>query len=129
MTGTPEFSEPYHQDEIMRNFFEKLSSDISVSSQIVAADVGAVAGAGFRSILCLSPEETKERFPNSLQIEQASFCSGLGFADIAIPQSGPIATPKLEQIKSVLTKLPSPVLIYSGSDLRAARIWAEAMAL
>lgn len=113
----------------MRNSFEKLSPDISVSSQITAVDVGAVAGTGFKSILCLSSERVKERCPNSLQIEQASFCSGLGFADISIPASGPIATPKLEQIKSALSKLPSPVLIHSESDLRAARIWAEAMAL
>ncbi|GAD11674.1 hypothetical protein GFGA_2d0044 (plasmid) [Gluconobacter frateurii NBRC 103465] len=113
----------------MHNSFEKLSPDTSVSSQITAADVGTVAGAGFKSILCLSPEGEKERCPNRLQIEQACFCSGLDFSDISIPTSGPIAAPKLEQIKSALSKLPSPVLIYSGSDLRAARIWTEVMAL
>ena len=56
----------------------KISKELAVSPQIAAADVAAIAGAGYRSIICNRPDGEGNDQPLFHEIEEAARAAGLG---------------------------------------------------
>ena len=105
----------------------KLSSEFSVSPQIVADDVAEIAALGFKSVLCNRPDcEALEQTPSVQIAEQAERC-GLEFR--LIPVSGCNFTDAaVANFLCAIESLPTPILGYCRTGTRSTNLWALALA-
>jgi sulfide:quinone oxidoreductase len=99
----------------------KLSDEVSVMGQITAADVTALAGMGFRSIVCNRPDDEAAGQPAAREIEAAAKGAGLEFRYVPVHHGG--QAPAAE-FGAALADLPKPVLAYCRSGARSAMLYA-----
>ena len=101
----------------------KLTNEVSVSPQIIAADVPHIAGAGFRSIMCNRPDGEEHGQPELCDIEAAAQQEGLAFTCVPII-SGGVGQDDINAFDRALHDLPKPILAYCRSGTRCTMIWA-----
>ena len=102
-----------------------LSTTYSVSPQITPDDVKALAGAGFRSVMCNRPDGEELGQPNFVEIEAAAKAEGLEVRWVPIV-SGAVTQEALEQFRTALEEMPSPMLAYCRSGTRCTMLWTIA---
>lgn len=105
---------------------KKINDSLSVAPQIEAADVAAIAAAGFRSIVSNRPDSESPGQPEASEIEAAARAAGLAFACLPV-----IGSPDDDQGKAfgaLMKELPGPVLAYCRSGTRSAALWSLAEA-
>ncbi len=104
-----------------------LSPDYSVAPQIAVADVGIIAEAGFKSVICNRPDQENPETHQIAAIKAEVIAAGLEFAENVFDPStfGP---DKIQRQSELLQKLPSPVLAYCASGTRCSIVWAFAHA-
>jgi sulfide:quinone oxidoreductase len=108
--------------------FRKIDASFSVSEQIRAADVAAIAAAGFRSIICNRPDGEGWGQPSFAEIEAAAKAAGIEAAYVPVTPGG--MTPRdVDRFAGLLRTLPGPVLAYCRSGARATGLWQAAQAL
>lgn len=105
----------------------RLDSDFSVTGQIEPEDAAAIAGQGFRSILCNRPDGEAPGQPTSREIEKAAKAAGLAFRAVPVVP-GQIGEGDVDAFQAALDELPGPVLAYCRSGGRAADLWNRAEA-
>lgn len=88
-----------------------LTDTLSVSPQIVAADLPALAQAGFRSIVCNRPDGEGPDQPTVAEIEAAAEPFGIAVRYLPV-DSGKVTDTQGEQFGALLGTLPAPVLAY-----------------
>ena len=101
----------------------QLSPDYSVAPQVSSADISAIVGLGFKSIICNRPDYENSEDLQITAIKAAALAAGLEFAENVFDGSnfGPdIITKQTELLKS----LPNPVLAYCTSGARSSVVWA-----
>lgn len=104
-----------------------LRDGISLSEQIVLADVARIKAGGYRTLIDLRPDGEAADQPSSAQIGSAAIAAGLAFAYLPAPHGDiPPAVP--EALAKALETAQRPVLLYCRSGKRAARVWALAEA-
>ncbi|MGL4396020.1 MAG: TIGR01244 family sulfur transferase [Hyphomicrobium sp.] len=105
----------------------KLTDDVTVSPQISAADVQALADQGFKSIICNRPDGESPGQPGHGEIEAAAAAAGLAFVNQPIV-SGHMSPADADAFRAALDTLPKPILAYCRSGTRCAMLWSLAEA-
>lgn len=105
----------------------KLSDSISVSPQVEAGDMDAIAAAGFRSIICNRPDGEAAGQPVFAEIEQAAKAAGLEIVWQPIV-SGALTPDDGAKFGELLAELPKPVFAYCRTGTRCTALWALSQA-
>ncbi len=98
----------------------RINDDFSVAGQINAADVSAVAKAGFRSLVCNRPDSEEGAAPHE-QVGDAARAAGLEFRFLPVV-SGAITPENVDDMAKALKQLPSPVLAYCRTGGRCTNL-------
>jgi sulfide:quinone oxidoreductase len=106
---------------------KKLTDGLSVSPQIVAADIANLAAAGFKTIICNRPDGEGADQPLFREIEEEA--KRLGLATTYIPVTGgKVSDESAALFGQALATLPGPVLAYCRSGTRSTTLWSLAEA-
>ena len=105
----------------------RLTDDVSVSGQITVAGVKALRDRGFRTIVNMRPDDDSPDQAKYAQMQSAANDAQLGYGYIPVKQ-GAIPGTAVEALGSVMSRMPKPVLLYSETPDRPARVWALAEA-
>lgn len=100
-----------------------LTSELSVSPQILAADVANLAAAGFKSIICNRPDGEGVDQPLFREIEDEAKRHGLASAYIPVT-GGKVSDESAAEFGRALASLPAPVLAYCRSGTRSTTLWS-----
>lgn len=101
----------------------KITDDFSVSPQISPEDVPAIAGAGFRSILCNRPDDEEPGQSPYDDIANAARNEGLEVRMVPIV-SGRAGPEDVRAFDDALRDLSKPVLAYCRSGTRCTMLWS-----
>lgn len=104
-----------------------INKRISVSEQITAADVQAIADAGFRAIICNRPDGEGADQPTFEEIDTAAKAAGLQALYLPIV-SGKVEDADAAKFGDALDALPGPVLAYCRTGTRSATLWSLSQA-
>ena len=99
-----------------------LTENYSVAPQIAPDDVAAIAGAGFRTIVCNRPDGEQPGQPPVDAVRAAAEAAGLEFRYIPVV-SGSITDENVTEMAAALQEAPSPVLAYCRSGTRCANLY------
>ena len=102
---------------------KKLTAGLSVSQQIAASDLRAIADAGFRAVVCNRPDGEGSDRPNFSEIEVAARALGIEAHYLPV-ESGKVGDGEAAQFVELMQVLPKPVLAYCRTGMRAATLWA-----
>ena len=100
-----------------------LDSDISVAPQISAAEVPALAEAGFKTIICNRPDGEGNDQPLFHEIEEAAGKAGLESHYLPV-ESGKVSDADAEAFGRVLEGAPKPVFAYCRTGTRSVTLWS-----
>ena len=104
-----------------------LTPGLSVSPQVMPADMDAIKAAGFRSLICNRPDGEGNDQPLFTEIEQAAAAVGIG-AHYLPAESGKLSDAQGWQFGALLASLPGPVLAYCRTGMRSTTLWALSQA-
>ena len=104
-----------------------INKRISVSPQITATDVKAIADAGFRAIICNRPDGEGADQPTFEEIDTAAKAAGLETLYLPIV-SGKVEDADAAKFGDALDALPGPVLAYCRTGTRSATLWSLSQA-
>lgn len=102
-----------------------LTEEFSVSPQIAVEDVHAIAGAGFRTILCNRPDGEETGQPAFDAIAAAAGAEGLQARCVPMGHAG-VSPQTLADFRAALEELPGPILAYCRSGTRCTVLWSIA---
>ena len=100
-----------------------LTDTFSVAPQIAPEDVPAIAGAGFRAILCNRPDGEDPGQPAYDRIAEAARAEGLEVRWVPVI-SGQISLDTVDEFRAALAEMPAPLLAYCRSGTRCTMLWA-----
>jgi len=100
-----------------------IDKNMSVSGQITPHDIGALAAAGFRSIVCNRADGEGADQPVFSEVETAAVKAGLVTAYLPV-QSGKVTDEDAAAFGALTDKLPKPILAYCRTGTRSATLWA-----
>ncbi|MCB9993451.1 MAG: TIGR01244 family phosphatase [Hyphomicrobiaceae bacterium] len=100
---------------------EPISRDYSISGQIAEGDLRIVAQAGYKSVVCIRPDNEISGQPRFDDIARTAHQFGMRAA--YIPVSGSASNSQLRQFNDLCQSLPKPVLGYCNSGARALSIY------
>ncbi len=106
---------------------KKITPKLSVAPQIAAADMMALAEAGFRSIICNRPDGEGADQPTFEEMEKAAKSAGLEAVYLPVI-SGKVLDEDAVAFGEALDSLPGPVLAYCRTGTRSTTLWALAQA-
>jgi sulfide:quinone oxidoreductase len=101
----------------------KITDELSVAPQILAAEVPAIAAAGFRAVICNRPDGESSDQPCCSDIEAAVKAHGLVWRSQPV-RSGGVTFADAQEFGVLLAELPKPVLAYCRSGTRCATLWS-----
>lgn len=101
----------------------KIDDTISVSPQIMPADIAELAAQGFRAVICNRPDAEAPGQPPAQEVEAAARAAGMEFVAIPIHPGG-LNGRIVADFGAALENLPGPVLAYCRSGTRSATAWA-----
>lgn len=104
-----------------------LTADLSVSTQITAADVATIAAQGFKSILCNRPDGEGADQTAFAEIEAQAKALGLAVAYQPVV-SGAVTDQDGADFAAVIADLPAPVFAYCRTGTRCTILWALSQA-
>jgi len=105
----------------------RLTAELSVSPQLIDADLAAVAAAGFRSVICNRPDGEGADQPLYEELERAAARHGLE-ARYLPAESGKVTDTQAAEFGDLMTMLPKPVLAFCRTGTRSATMWALSQA-
>ena len=106
--------------------YRSVDPDFAVAGQISPDDLGPLAEAGFRSILCARPDHEEPGQPTFATIAEAAEKAGL--KAVHIPVSGMVGEGQLIRMEAALKDLPRPMFGYCRSGARAGSLYGAAKA-
>lgn len=106
----------------------KIDDGFAVCEQIGASDIGAIAAAGYKSIICNRPDNEGWGQPAFAEIEAAAKAAGLQAAYVPVTPGG-MGERDVRRFAELMRGLPGPVLGYCRSGARAAGMWQAAQSL
>ncbi|MEM1428832.1 MAG: TIGR01244 family sulfur transferase [Pseudomonadota bacterium] len=101
----------------------KISPKITVSTQITAEDVQAIAAAGYRAILCNRPDGEGADQPTFEEIEAAAKAAGIEARYVPV-QAGMVRNEDVAAFGAALDELQRPLLAYCRTGTRSATLWS-----
>jgi sulfide:quinone oxidoreductase len=106
---------------------KKLTSNLSISPQVLMSEIQAIAQAGFKAIICNRPDGEGPDQPSFKEIEQAANQYGLQ-AKYLPAESGKVRDEEGQAFGQLLNTLPGPVLAFCRTGMRSATLWALSQA-
>ena len=106
---------------------KRLNDEISVSPQIAPGEVEAIAGLGFRSIICNRPDGEGGDQPTFEEIRGRAASHGLVCAYLPV-ESGKVSDEDARDFSEALRSLPRPVLAFCRTGTRSVTLWSIASA-
>ncbi|ALU89685.1 bifunctional protein tyrosine phosphatase family protein/NAD(P)/FAD-dependent oxidoreductase [Herbaspirillum rubrisubalbicans] len=104
-----------------------LTAKLSVSAQLMPADMAAIAHAGFKSIICNRPDGEAGDQPSFREIEQAAQTMGIQARYLPV-KPGQVDDDQAAEFDRLLDQLPAPVLAYCRSGMRSTSLWGLSQA-
>ncbi|HOX68202.1 MAG: TIGR01244 family sulfur transferase [Burkholderiaceae bacterium] len=104
-----------------------LTGELSVAPQIAAADMQAVADAGFRSVICNRPDGEGADQPTCDELERAAVERGLQLRYLPA-ESGKVTDEQGAEFGALMAELPKPVLAFCRTGMRSTTMWALSQA-
>lgn len=104
-----------------------LTPHLSVSPQIFAADLQAVAAAGFKSVICNRPDGESADQPSFKEMESAAHEHGLQ-AHYLPAETGKVRDEDGAAFGQLLQTMPGPILAYCRTGMRSTTMWALSQA-
>ena len=104
-----------------------LTPNLSVSPQILASELQAVADAGFKALICNRPDGEGADQPSFDEIAQAAAALGLQ-ASYLPAETGKVRDEDGKAFGTLLSTLPGPVLGYCRTGMRSTTMWALSQA-
>ena len=104
-----------------------LTSNLSISPQVLVSEIQAIAQAGFKAIICNRPDGEGPDQPSFKEIEQAANQYGLQ-AKYLPAESGKVRDEEGQAFGQLLNALPGPVLAYCRTGMRSTTLWALSQA-
>lgn len=101
--------------------FRRVTDQLSVSPQILPADVQNAAEEGFKTIICNRPDGEEPGMPLSADIQAAAQSAGIEF--IYLPFAGPPPADTIARQSAIIDAAGSPVLAYCRSGTRSVTTW------
>lgn len=105
----------------------QLTAELSVAPQILAADMQAIADAGFRSLICNRPDGEGSDQPNYVELERSAGEHGLQMRYLPA-ESGKVTDEQGAAFGALMSELPKPVLAYCRTGMRSTTMWALSQA-
>ncbi|MDB5597353.1 MAG: hcaD [Hyphomicrobiales bacterium] len=102
---------------------KSINKALSVSEQIRATDLGEIAGAGFKSIICNRPDGEGADQPGFSEIDAAAKAAGLQTAYLPVV-SGMVTDADVVAFGAALDALPKPIFAYCRTGTRSATLWS-----
>lgn len=104
-----------------------IADEVSVAPQLSAADMAAVARAGFRSVVNNRPDfEAGADQPTTAEIAAAAAAAGLAYR--FLPVSGGYQSPaEIAAMAVLLDELPRPLLMFCRSGARSTKLYLAAI--
>lgn len=99
-----------------------LTDQLSVTAQVQAANIQALAAQGFRSIINNRPDDEEGGQPTDAALEAAAHQAGLQWRHI--PVSGRPEQAQVDAFAAALKDLPGPILAFCRSGQRSSMLWA-----
>jgi uncharacterized protein (TIGR01244 family) len=106
--------------------YRSVDKDFAVAGQVSPDDLGALAEAGFKTILCARPDHEEPGQPTFAAIAAAAEKAGL--KAVHIPVSGMVGEGQLIRMETALRDLPKPIFGYCRSGARAGSLYGAAKA-
>lgn len=103
----------------------RIDDGVAVTPQIAAADIPAIAEAGFRAIICNRPDGEERGQPAFDEVRAAAAEAGIEIRFQPV-MSGAVTDADADAFAANLGDLPGPVLAYCRSGTRCAALWALA---
>lgn len=100
-----------------------LTTELSVSEQIMPTDMQGIKDAGFRAVICNRPDGEGANQPTFEEITKAAEKVGLATSYIPIV-AGKVSDDDAEAFDKALTELPGPVLAYCRTGTRSTTLWS-----
>ena len=104
-----------------------LTTELSVAPQIAAADMRALADAGFRSVICNRPDGEAADQPVYSELERAAKDHGLEVRFLPAV-SGKVTDEQGQDFGKLMSELPKPVLAFCRTGMRSTTMWALSQA-
>jgi sulfide:quinone oxidoreductase len=104
-----------------------LTTNLSVSSQVLVNEMEAVAQAGFKAIICNRPDGEGPDQPSFKEIEAAAQHYGLQ-ARYLPAETGKVSDQDGHTFGQLLQSLPGPILAYCRTGMRSTTMWALSQA-
>ncbi len=102
---------------------KRVSPFLSVSPQITPADVGILAGQGFRTIISNRPDGEADDQPTTEALRAAAERHGLAFHALPV-QSGRVTDDDVAEFASLLSVVEGPALAFCRTGTRSITLWA-----
>ena len=106
----------------------RLDDRVSVSPQIVADDLAAIAARGFRVVVNNRPDGEAPGQPSSGDLECEAVRRGLHYFHLPITP-GEMTEHHVQDFAQILSGTDGPVLAFCRSGARSTRLWEQARAL
>ncbi|MDF1730909.1 MAG: TIGR01244 family sulfur transferase [Minwuia sp.] len=100
-----------------------ITDGLSVSPQISADDIPAIANAGFRTIICNRPDGEGADQPTHEEIAAAASASGIEMRYLPVVP-GVVSDEDVSGFGNALRDMPGPVLAYCRTGTRSATLWS-----
>ena len=104
-----------------------LTPNLSISPQILASDLPAIAAAGFKAIICNRPDGESSDQPGFKELEKAAIELGLK-AQYLPAETGNVSDADGKEFGMLLSTLPGPILAFCRSGMRSTTMWALSQA-
>lgn len=101
----------------------RITDQISVSSQISPDDIPGLTAQGFRSIICNRPDGEGADQPTFQEIKRASEKAGIEAVYLPI-ETGKVSDEDAQAFGKLQDTLPGPVLAYCRTGTRSATLWS-----
>lgn len=105
----------------------KIDDHVAVAPQIGAAEVLAIAKAGYAEIVNNRPDDEEPGQPTGAEIAAAAAHAGIAYRAIPVTHAG-FSSAQVEAMAQALTAARGPVLAFCRSGTRSAHLWALARA-
>ncbi|MEO5804885.1 TIGR01244 family sulfur transferase [Devosia sp.] len=106
---------------------KRINDNVSVSGQILPADVATLKASGFVAIINNRPDGESPDQPAGAEIEAAAKAAGLAYHAIPLGRDG-VSADMVDKTKTVLEGSNGPVFCYCRSGTRSTTLWALSQA-
>jgi sulfide:quinone oxidoreductase len=101
----------------------QVTPTLAVSEQIQPQDLGALAAAGFKAVICNRPDGEGADQPTFAEIAAAARAAGIEAAYLPIV-SGKVGDDDAQDFGALMDRLPRPVLAYCRTGMRSVTLWS-----